>query len=50
MWNKIKYLVKVKNDNSDNSVNKYLKIKINSDDDFTFRKKLRNVYCEYTIY
>lgn len=37
---------KKKEDNSDDYFDKYLKIKFNADDDFTFRKKLRNFCCK----
>ena len=40
---------KKKEDNSGDYFDKHLKIKINSDDDFMFRKKLRILCCEYMI-
>ena len=43
----IKYLIKV-NNNSDNYDDKYLKIRINSNDDLAF-KNLKWLYCGYYI-
>ena len=36
LWNKIRYIIRSKSNNSDNYDEKYMKIKLNSDDDLAF--------------
>ena len=40
LWTKIRDLIRLKTDNSDNYDEKYMKIKLNSDDDLPLKKTL----------
>ena len=40
IWNKIEYLINLKNNNSDNYDDKYMKINFNSDDTLSLEKKI----------
>ena len=41
IWSKIKYLIELKNNNSDEYGEKYIKIRFNSDNDLLLRKILK---------
>ena len=41
MWNKIEYFIKLKNNNSDDYDDKYMKIKFNSHDNLPLGKTLK---------
>ena len=48
MWSKIKYLIKLKNNNADEYGEKYMKIRFNLDDDLLLGGNIKNLQCSDT--
>ena len=48
IWNKIEYLINLKNNNSDNYDDKYMKISFNSDDTLSLGKKIYDIAIAIT--